>query len=351
MARVNKEQLKELKVGEKYTYKKMCNMGIFDSYTDGNGKKAQFEEFNQLVNYEKLPRGVFLIKEININVEVEEKTTGRKSVYAESLKPQLINALSQVINEKGQILVSKNALFEKVGLIGKDFKYYKIHRKRLWEIDNIPYSIQNKFFNGTMTKCESAIKTALKELSMECLIDFSTDVLIVKPLFEETRTATVEERRKIKRLEKEVAKSMGRKDLKDVFLNNDMGKFFDKLKPCLADELKIDFYFKGFDIVATSEFTEMLLSFKELNELREKVNKLMCKSIDTSSKKTRTKALKEIKELEAKTEKTIGRLKKEDKERLEELYYGEGSDNYFDFIDKLKEKCMTLEKLDSDTLK
>lgn len=346
MARINKELLKELKIGEKYTYKKMCDMGIFDTYTDGNGKKAQFEEFDQVVQYEKLPRGVFLIKEINLNVEVEEKKKGgSKSVYAENLKPQLINALSKVIDEKGEILISKSNLFEMVGLIGKDFKYYKTHRDKLWKIDNIPYDIQNTFFSGTMTKCESAVKTALKELSLECLIDYTTDVTIVKPLFEETRVATVPERRKIKKLEKEVYKSMGRKDLKDVFLNNEMNDFYDKLKPRLADELKIDFYFKGFEIVATEEFTEMLLSFKELNKLREEANELMRKSIDTSSKRARTKAIKKIEELEAKAEKTMGKLKPEDKKELEKLYYHEGNENYFDFIAKLKERCMTLEKL------
>lgn len=166
---VNETVLKTLKEGpksHKYTYKELCELGVFSEYVKGgNVRKAQMDELRSCCEIvEQGGRGKYVIKNF-YDTPINLIASG---MYQEDIQPLILNMLAKsleqqqsdnsIIKEEGdyksiQIIETPTDLAIKIGMVNENFK-----------------KINHAFHNGDINSMEALAKRFGNNVSISCVL-------------------------------------------------------------------------------------------------------------------------------------------------------------------------------------
>lgn len=119
MDKINLEVLKILEVNKEYTYKELCDLGLFNKYFTGlcNGKKNQFKALDVYCKLVKKSRGKYFIKEMYSKMQISDKLSSSSNQN----HIQLLVLDELVKADKNNIVITARDLMFRCGMINNNY--------------------------------------------------------------------------------------------------------------------------------------------------------------------------------------------------------------------------------------
>lgn len=228
---VNFEILRTLKIMYPYTYKQLCDLGLFtDGYKGGKVKELQKEDLKRFCNVEK--NGTkFTISEIYEEPIEKIDMRGSNGKYSDNIQELLLLALYKS-DDECEVEWATSTILEKVCMINYYYIEYRKNMKRLSDETNIERKYITDFYTYNHGQMRNKIESALNTLRKRSLILYEKTTMVNKtnvcialnelgePLLnsfgevissknDEIRKATKEEKVLILRAEKKAMEKLG----------------------------------------------------------------------------------------------------------------------------------------------
>jgi hypothetical protein len=172
-------------------YNELCEL-LEEPHKTGNARLAHFKQFDRYFSYKKY--GHKIIIDSIYDEPIEEATRG---LYSPLIQKLLVDYLCReyIDNERSEILITKNQLFEKLGFVKKEYKTYNNNQYELADMLGIEVNIINEFYSVTNSKISDYISSAINALANRSIIDFSQTYIVVDKdgEFSQARKPTTEE--------------------------------------------------------------------------------------------------------------------------------------------------------------
>mgnify|MGYP003158494666 CR=1 FL=1 len=314
MSRVNQKQLKQLEVGQAYSYKNLCDMGVFDKYyNSGNSKKAQLTELSTYCEYEKAGSKYKIIQVFDKPIVlIDENINMEKNEYRENVQLLVLNRLNELEAFGYHMTESPIKICEEISLVNQNFRKTKnaLHENNQYELEfiakqygeNVTPKTLDLVINNIQRMVIPILKGALEALESEGTITFETKWKCCK-FIDGKKTmcyCTKEEKDLMMNTEDKVKKELGVESKSEFVKNPKLKAEFDKKCKEVYINHGILYFYKAWDIQATKSTIEsgiMRISKKitakarkELNEnIVDGVNKRLEKTCDNMTEKYKPK--------------------------------------------------------------
>lgn len=156
-------------------YKALCGL-LEEKITDGNGKKAQLQEWQRYFEFERAGHK-FIIKKVYDNPL--PKAIHENSIYIKAIELLLMAELAK--RPGNRCVLSKTQLFSMLGMINDRYYANKRNRtaKELKQYDEWQVS---HFYGRANHKLSQILFSALNSMKRRCLIDYEEKMVIIEKL-------------------------------------------------------------------------------------------------------------------------------------------------------------------------
>ncbi len=291
--------IEKLELKEGITFKNYNELCEFMNWKKigGDYKKARIKELSTICKWHK--EGYkFVIEEVYKEQLKKIDKRKDKAIYVDLVKVILFYALK---NFKGELYFSVNEFTSLLEMFNKE--YYEIKAAEEYEECSFKKEIDlntlKNFKVGSKREAQRIIDRALRAMQNERIIDFCQGRIIVTK-DNNYRLATVEERRKIIRIELEELKKLGCLNMYTLKFKNLENKFYYRLRERFDDEglEYINYTFFGYSIVSHDKTIaeEIKKIEKEDNviELKKLFRKRLLQFAESSNKREVEKEYKKI---------------------------------------------------------
>ena len=223
-------------------YNEMCTL-LNEPIKSGKARQLQLKNWSRFFDYSKSGHK-FVINEIF--EEPYPSIDARKlhrGLYAHLIELLLMDYLSKQTNHT--ICMTKRDLYELVGMVSVNYRYYYKHQDDLCEdiqcINNeIEMNDISLFYSRVDMKLNSILTSALKSMKNRFLIEYSTQFTICIEDNDEDSTyfreATNSEVSEILAIRKDIAYSMGCETFSQVVARGQVKEFFKKMDEYVYEE-------------------------------------------------------------------------------------------------------------------
>lgn len=294
MDKINLDVLKTLKLNKEYSYKELCDIGLFDRYYTSkcNGKEGQLKELSIYCKYSKLrkPRGKYVIKEIYAQMKIINQLS--QSCLQNDIQLLVLDKLAKA--DGNNIIITTGALMDDCGMVNKNY-FFKI--EDISYTLNIQEDIVADVLCLTNNTNRGYISRALASLKNQGIILLEYMLFVNEKVFKEhngdgtpkidgifelkERPATQEEKDIFIDSQKETMEEMSIDNLKELYkLKNTPLKlaFYKRLNSKLK-RYGIYSSFFAYNITSSKRFVIKELGKRKAMELKSNLNKSILDSI------------------------------------------------------------------------
>lgn len=287
-------EVQGLKVGE---YKDLKQVFIASGLLDpeaptpkGNTKKKLEKILSSICKWRKATKGrTIIVDEVYKEQLIIEDKRRDKAIYVNPIKTILFYSLRDF---KGELYFSVNKFIEILELFNR--KYYDLQHEGdyIETSKNTGISVYNLkgFKIGSKREAQRIISRALSSMKSQKIIDYVEGrIVVIKD--GEVRLATVNERRKIQRIEQEELERLGCFNMAYLKFKNIEDKFFGRIKERFKQEglEYIDYTFHGYSIVShdktIAEQIELIEKESNVSKLKELFKKRLEEFAESNHKR------------------------------------------------------------------
>lgn len=275
-------KIDNIEVGKTYkSYKELC-VALEISNMGGDTKIANLKEFEHYFRYHKVGNK-FVIDEKYEDVEPYFNIKGTTGEYIPYMEFLLVIKLKET---EGNLLISSSNLAKELLMIHDDFTkcYQKSMRERLSNDLGFELEIVDDFMSSTSDAYNGAIKTIVKNLKNNKVLDFKKTKMVYTArkdfkngLFQKsiTRKASDYEIKKALEIDREIMKRYG-KNMKEVILSGNKLKYDNDLRERLKTDLDIINIYEAYEFFTTdeiinNEYSERLLELQKVKGVESKI--------------------------------------------------------------------------------
>ena len=267
MSRVNKKNLKKTIIGESYTYKDLCEMGVFDKYyKGGNSKQAQLVELATYCEYEKTGYKYKIIQIFDKPINLLNDTN--RNEYRENIQLLILDRLEQMKNLGYHMVETPMKICEEISLVNDNFRKIMnaLYNNSQEELEFIAGQFGKtvtpktlRFVIGTIQRMVIPIlRGALDSLRKEGTIVFEEKFKCCKLINGEKVICHCkdEEKELMLNTEDDVKKALGIESKKEFIKNPNLKAKFEKKCKEVYIQHGILYFFTAWDIKATKRTIE-----------------------------------------------------------------------------------------------
>lgn len=264
-------------------YKQLCSL-LEIKPAAGNSKKSQLKDLQRYCKYTKDGNKFIILKVYDKPLEKSDlRKQGNNNIYVNHVKYLILQRLS---TSDGYIAsFTKNNLFEFLGMVNPLYNQKYIRNKL--KSDKISSFDINNFFLRANEKLSEILKSSLKSLQNQMLINYKYVNIIVKNIDNnEIHTkATPEEDKNILSIQRETLLEMGYKNIIQVFYNFKTEEYYNKCNEKLKERYNIERTYKQYEIIYNQKHVIQELNHLELTKHRLQLNNKVINKINNHASK------------------------------------------------------------------
>ncbi|WP_317326960.1 hypothetical protein [Turicibacter sanguinis] len=271
------DQLKEvLKLNEKNgNYKVMCEK-LNEPIKNGKGKTLQQSDWLRYFNYYK-DGHQFIVTEIyDVTLEkIDKRSEGNNSIFKGEMLDDLLLPILMRYNQSGIVVLTRNILYEELGLVPKHYKYNKRSQQSVSELQKIKSkAVVAEFYEKIDGSLRTIIETALNRLVRKELITYTDSrIKVIRDTdinLETKYLCTEDELEIISKVEKELCEKY---NCKNTFMISRLKvkeqiAFYDELQQILNEKYNIGYTYgyHAYKIILKKNFYQLEIPYLEQEE-------------------------------------------------------------------------------------
>lgn len=242
---------KNLHVGQIFkSYRQVCE-ALGEKVKSGDSKKAQLKEWGRFFLSHKDGNKI-IIDEIyeNPKDKLDDRSKGNNSVYSELIQLLIVDLLNK---SKGHITITKNKLFQKLGMVNENYADCKNIMNRLSEYLSIDKNIVLDFYNTNNSNFKYSVESALDKLMDRRVLFYNKITMIKEISSDEHRPATLDEMQLITLVENKILVKMGYNYISEVRKSSNWSEFKKTTTQTIHNLSDIDYYYSAYEIAINYE--------------------------------------------------------------------------------------------------
>lgn len=244
-------------------YKEMCNILNEEVISGGNSKKAQEKEWKRYFDFEKVGQKYIITEIYNEPLPKDDgRSKGINNIYLKHIEFLLLSYLYKQNDKQASFTIRD--MFILLGMSNTNY----MNKEWKCDDDQITEFQINHFNQRSYKKLNRILFDALNNLKNRRLIDYSEDRMILIDEYgtKHWRSATNEEKDRIREMERRVLKEFGLESMIQVHLKFLSEDFYERVKELLISNYGIHQYYKQINLRFTHEHV-----YEALNETKEKI--------------------------------------------------------------------------------
>lgn len=238
----NRSNLKE---GNTYTYKQMCELLGITYYSGGTSKDAQLKTIQRCICIEKKAKGRYLVKKyykVPLPTDLGNEDNLGANTYGNMFLLSMINYIEEnnyweLLDREGYLYFSRPYLYEQMKMCNENYKSYKYNRKTLAEEYKMDIDIIHDFYDYNENLFKGNLSKASKNLYNRRLAIIDEKCMVIVDINENHRLATEKEKSLILDCEKEALQEMNFTTIQQVHATHRLREYYNRANEIIKTKI------------------------------------------------------------------------------------------------------------------